>query len=86
MKKSLSIKFDSWPLLSNLFVIWLSFTKFRILGSIVSIVYRLLGKNKYLYTYQMRPKFLFGVILCAQPPAFMTPFARKQLQNVHFTI
>ena len=31
-----------------------------------------LGKNKYLYTYQMRLKFLFGVILCAQPPAFMT--------------
>ena len=29
----------------------------------------------------MRPKFLFGVILCAQPPAFMTPFARKQLLN-----
>ena len=26
-------------------------------------------------------KFLFDVILCAQPPDFMTPFARKQLLN-----
>ena len=29
----------------------------------------------------MSPKFLFDVILCVQPPDFMTPFARKQLLN-----
>ena len=29
----------------------------------------------------MSPKFLIGVILCAKPPAFMIPFARRQLLN-----
>ena len=29
----------------------------------------------------MSPKFLFDAILCAQPPNFMTPFARKELLN-----
>ena len=29
----------------------------------------------------MHPKFLFGVILCVQPPAFMTPFARKTISK-----
>ena len=29
----------------------------------------------------MSPKFLFDVILCVQPPDFISPFARKQLLN-----
>ena len=41
----------------------------------------MVAKGSNHYTYQMGPKFLFNVILCAQPPDSMTSFTRKQYPN-----